>query len=399
MTSYSHESEPRRSDLSSGNPSTEVPADSSVEMPPSGTEDVAAVPSAATAPPPAKKKQTGLTVVALALLTIAGGLFWLRWDDVLAVAGVESGQRSTAVEDSPFDLDDPLIPREKILSGNVVKDGIPSLSNPGFVAGDAADFLEADDRVIGVVAGDVARAYPLQILDFHEVVNDRFGTKFVAVTYCPLCDSAAVFDTTTQDGSRNFGVSGLLYNSNVLMYDRATESLWSQMSSGSVTGEQKGQAIRHHPFEVTTWEDWLARHPGTDVLSTKTGHERPYGRSPYQQYFAMPSTMFPVEPQDGRLPLKARVLGLWTAEAAVAVPLQQFQEAEVPAELTVSVGNRSARLLYNPQARSLRVLSADEGVSWVYAFWFAWYAFHPETELHAPEAAGSAPPESPDPAE
>lgn len=121
-----------------------------------------------------------------------------------------------------FDLEKANVPVDEIHSGGPPKDGIPALTNPEFIAGNQASYLGPSDRVIGVVAGSEARAYPLRILNYHEIVNDRIGQLSIAVTYCPLCDSAAVFDRRTPLGEREFGVSGLLYNSNVLLYDRGT---------------------------------------------------------------------------------------------------------------------------------------------------------------------------------
>jgi hypothetical protein len=175
---------------------------------------------------------------------------------------------------------------------------------------------------VGVVFGKTAKAYPLKILDYHEAVNDRGGDVPFAVTYCPLCDSAAVFDRRTNDGVIEFGISGLLYNSNVLLYDRrkdGKQSLWSQMMTNSVAGPRVGKSLQTLPLELTTWADWSARHPKTEVLSTETGHHRDYSRSPYASYFGDDRLMFPVKPLDKRLPLKSRVLGVWSNKTALMI--------------------------------------------------------------------------------
>lgn len=149
--------------------------------------------------------------------------------------------------DIGFDLGTKLgVPRDEILAGGPGKNGIPALTSPKLVDVKAAGWLRPKDRVAGVVHAGQARAYPLRILVWHEVVNDTIGDQPVTVTYCPLCDSVAVFDRKTPDGIKEFGVSGLLYNSNVLMFDREgkPEGLWSQLKSQAVSGPLSGQALR-----------------------------------------------------------------------------------------------------------------------------------------------------------
>lgn len=362
-------------------------------MAPSSPADPAAVASPQSAPPAfwslsSAKRQKKLSLVAVLLLLVAGGLFAWNWKQMTgAHTGSRMGHQMASV--IPFELEGSLVPQEEIRSGGVPKDGIPAITRPQFLAAEQAVYLQPSDRVIGVEVEGSFRAYPLRILNFHEIVNDQFGEKAIAVTYCPLCDSAAVFDRGTDAGSREFGVSGLLFNSNVLMYDRETDSLWSQMMSTGITGKEKQQPLRNLPLELTTWADWQARHPESEVLSTETGFPRNYSRSPYEQYFASPRLMFPAQPEDRRLPAKSPVLGLWTDSTALAVPLGLFAEAKEPLEISVQLGNATVRLLYQPASHSLRVVEADDGVRWMYSFWFAWYAFHPQTELHEAQPRGT----------
>ena len=225
-----------------------------------------------------------------------------------------------------IDQGDFTVPRERVISGGVPKDGIPALTDPKHIAAREADFLKPDDRVIGVESDGVARAYPLAIINYHEIVNDRVGEMSLAVTYCPLCDSVAVFDRHTKLGDRDFGVSGMLYNSNVLMYDRGggRESLWSQIMAEGVSGPGGNVPLKALPVELTTWKDWLERHPETTVLSLDTGHARDYDRNPYGTYFESDDLMFSVKPLDSRLPKKTKVLGVWTADGTRAYPLSAF---------------------------------------------------------------------------
>ncbi len=288
-----------------------------------------------------------------------------------------SGTRSA----SSFDLSAAIVPRREILAGGPPKDGIPAILKPKIVAGEKAVYLGPNDRVIGVVQGNDARAYPLKILNFHEIVNDRLGNVPVAVTYCPLCDSAAVFDRRTPVGEREFGVSGLLYNSNVLMYDRSqgTESLWSQVMAAGISGPGVKKRLAPLPLELTTWSEWTKRHPESTVLSVKTGHRRDYSRNPYSGYFDRPELMFPATPSSDRLPTKERVLGVWSGKTFRAYPQSAFSPEKPRADELID--GKRILVEFDPASRSMRVARAEEGIEWMYSFWFAWYAFHPETEV------------------
>ncbi|WP_417750264.1 DUF3179 domain-containing protein [Rosistilla oblonga] len=279
-----------------------------------------------------------------------------------------------------FDLRQATIPVQEIRSGGPPKDGIPSLSNPRMVSAAEATYLRANDRVIGVVLGRETRAYPLAILNYHEIINDRIGELPIAVTYCPLCDSAVVFDRRTPLGELEFGVSGLLYNSNVLMYDRSdTESLWSQLKGEGVSGPGARMKLTVLPMELTTWAAWKNRNPKTTVLSPETGHRRNYQGSPYTRYFNQPNLMFPVKPISNSLPLKESVLGVWDDANAIAIPISAFGGKSV--QIEKSLGSRKFTVAFDVEDQTIRVIKADAGIQWMNTFWFAWYAFRPETEI------------------
>jgi len=284
-----------------------------------------------------------------------------------------------------FDLRNAIIPQDEILSGGAPKDGIPALTDPHTIPAQSATYLRPGNRVAGMVVGREARAYPLKILNYHEIVNGRLGRVPVAVTYCPLCDSVVAFDRRTESGVREFGVSGLLYNSNVLMYDRGgrTESLWSQVMAQGVSGPGARVPLKILPVELTAWQDWATRHPNTTALSDRTGHARDYRIGPYQDYFAVDNLMFPARPVSNRLPAKSPVLGVWSDGTARAYPISVFDPRGETLEQELA-GKRFT-LIYDGQHKTLRVASADEGVHWMYAFWFAWYAFRPHTEVHTPQ--------------
>ena len=142
-----------------------------------------------------------------------------------------------------FDLSNASIPIEKILHGGPPRDGIPALDDPKFVNANHADFIQAGDRVLGVARNGIAKAYPINILNWHEIVNDQFGDEGIAVTFCPLCGTGMAFKADIQGKIRDFGVSGLLYNSDVLLYDRDSESLWSQIAREAVSGPLLGTSL------------------------------------------------------------------------------------------------------------------------------------------------------------
>lgn len=307
----------------------------------------------------------------------------LRWvasplnEPPSAHAQTSSGTRTAPA----FDLANLTVGRENLRAGGPPKDGIPALTEPPFMAARDASYLQPGDRVIGFVNGAEARAYPLRILNYHEIVNDVVADLPVAVTYCPLCDSVAAFDRRTTDGVREFGVSGLLYNSNVIMFDRGSrpESLWSQLKAEGIAGPGARKPLKSLPVELTTWHDWRSRYLQTKVLSPQTGHARDYTRNPYAGYFHQPGLMFPARPMSGRLPTKERVLGVWTDTAARAYPASAFGRER--RRIADEIDGKKVVIEYNPEARSLRVVEADESVEWMYSLWFAWYAFRPETEV------------------
>ncbi len=315
----------------------------------------------------------------LSLVFIAVAICALLWTDSGADLSPQDASAQNRRRSSQFDLSLSTVPIAEIHSGGPRKDGIPALSNPNYLVVSKAKYLHPGDRVIGVVFGKEARAYPLRILNFHEIVNDKIGETPFAVTYCPLCDSSVVFDRRTPVGVREFGVSGLLYNSNVLMHDRGgdPESLWSQLMTTGISGAGVNKRLKTLPVEVTTWKDWSTRYPQTLVLSDETGHRRNYNSSVYQNYFQSPELMFPVNRTDHRMVAKSPILGVWVGKDSKAYPISAFS-AETP-QIREEIGGKSFTVKFDPVSRSLRVVDADEGVEWMYSFWFAWAAFRPET--------------------
>jgi len=210
-----------------------------------------------------------------------------------------------------FDLANAVIPTDEIVAGGMWRDKTPPLTDPlvwsltkheTTQSRRGKTLLLPEDRVIGVTIGGESRAYPLKILNWHELVNDTLGAKRIAVTYHPLCDSVAVFDRDVDGETIEFGISGLLWQSNQLLYDRreqiGTESLWSQLQGRAVSGPMAGKALRTLPFELVRWPDWKERHPETTILAPRPEMSRDYKRRPYAPYYSMqmPREEFPVSP-------------------------------------------------------------------------------------------------------
>jgi hypothetical protein len=322
------------------------------------------------------------------------------------------------------------VPLAKIVSGGPPKDGIPSIDSPKFQSVREADkILEDSEFVLGLnINGDI-RVYPLQILVWHEIVNDVVGGKPIAVTYCPLCFTNQVFNRTLIDGNIvEFGTSGKLYNSNLVMYDRKSNSLWSQALGEGIVGDYSGIKLEKIPFDIAYWKEWKKLYPESKVLSRDTGSVRPYGADPYGNYYTNDLILFPLANDDKRLGLKEIVIGLEDENQYKAYKLQDIETNKVINDIIgddkkialvslkpfmVRVFDRGiddnvndegkkiiVDLFYNEtnntltdrvtdselnfdgkfingqlQDKQLKRLAMDQG------FWFEWTAFHPETEV------------------
>ena len=233
-------------------------------------------------------------------------------------------------------LPTPLIEPDDLLDGGPPPDGIPPIDEPRFHRADDVDFLTDDEPVLAVVVEGDARAYPVRIMIWHEIVNDTFGTLPVTITYCPLCNTAIGFERRLDDGRvLSFGTSGQLFRSSLVMYDRQTESLWSHFDGRALAGVLTGTELERLPVQTVSWGDWLAQHPEGLVLSRDTGEDRDYGRNPYPGYDDIREDPFLFDGQlDGRLPAKERVVGFGLDVAPTAVRLGPLLErGVVPTEM------------------------------------------------------------------
>lgn len=307
----------------------------------------------------------------------------LKRKHVLAVA------LTAAVTSAGFDTSRHNVPLDQIVAGGPPKDGIPAITKPHLVAADAVTFLQPGDRVVGVERNQVAKAYPLRILNWHEAVNDTIGGTPIVITYCPLTASALVFQRTVGERTLSFGISGRLYQSNVLFYDHQSESLWSQLKGEAVTGPETGSRLHVLPTVVTTWADWRRRHPQTEVLSQETGYSRNYARDPYAGYHASPEVMFPLAHVDTRLQPKEKVLGVQVGSVSKAYPLARLAASKAVHD---DVGGTRLRIEYDSQADRAEAVHLKSGAPWpaVVVYWFAWSAFHPETAVWHETVPGGA---------
>ena len=281
-----------------------------------------------------------------------------------------------------FDLTGALIPENEILSGGPPRDGIPAIDQPKFERVEEAGWLEDSDRLIGIVVDGVAKAYPIQILDWHEIVNDRVGNQHYAVTYCPLCGTGMVFASNIADTALVFGVSGLLYNSDVLLYDRNSESLWSQILAKGVTGPFKGVQLPQLPSVHTTFGAWKKKHPGSLVLSRETGYDRDYGKGPYGNYEKTRRLYFEVSNKAPKsYHPKERVLGVSAGDQHRAYPFSELS-ANDSASIRASLGDLEFEVIWDEESQSASAFDREgKLLPTVTGFWFAWYTFYPETEV------------------
>lgn len=272
---------------------------------------------------------------------------------------------------------------QAITSGGPPPDGIPPVETPTYVSIAEASKQWRDDVVVDTFTIDgQARAYPRIITVWHEIVNENAGGKPIAITYCPLTGSTLVFSGQLADGrTTTFGTSGMLYNSNLVMYDRATKSLWPQLFGAAVRGERTGERLTELGGALTTTLGrWKAKFPGGVVLSKDTGHTRAYGTWPYGDYDTASGVIFPVRATDGRFHQKKVVVGIRVNGAALAIPKAEFVQRR---EAKIEVGGRELVARYDAELEAVRVLDrrSAEPVSAYDVMWFAWYAFNPKTEV------------------
>ncbi len=350
----------------------------------------------------------------------------------------QAGASVTKSAESSSQDTPPLIDPDELISGGPPPDGIPPIDEPKFLAPEDVTFLEPQEPVIAVEVGGVAKAYPIRILMWHEIVNDDFDGTPVVVTYCPLCNTGIAYLRPTIDGEvLDFGTSGKLYNSNLVMYDRQTDSYWPQAIGQAVAGPLTGTELEFVPARILSWGDWSEAYPDGLVLSTETGVTRDYGTNPYTGYDDEEQPFLFVGDLDPRLPAKEHVLGI-AGEDVIAFPYSELAERASGGATVVQGSFGGERLVIFWQTGTVSALdaaqipeSSDVGAAAAYvpvvdgkrltfevqdgrivdeqtgslwsidgrafdgplagtrlevalaidSFWFDWAAFHPETEV------------------
>lgn len=245
---------------------------------------------------------------------------------------------------------EPLVDLADIRSGGPPPDGIPSIDEPSFIAPSAVDFLGENEPVLAIDIDGDARAYPVQILMWHEIVNDTVAGAPVAVTYCPLCNSAVAYDRRIDGRVLEFGTSGSLWNSALVMFDRQTETLWSHFTGQAIVGELTGIELERYPVATVPWGAWRDAHPQGLVLGLDTGFDRDYGRNPYPGYDDVASEPFLFEGEvDGRYTAMTRMVGIEADGAALGVPLVHLQQVRV---VNGSLGEKPVVVFWEPGTAS-----------------------------------------------
>jgi len=362
---------------------------------------------------------------------------------LLVLAAVHAGSPAIAAEAAwrsvwpKTDFRRRAVALEEIHSGGPPKDGIPAIDRPRFVTIEAAArWLDPREPVIVLERSGDARAYPLQILMFHEIVNDTVGGAPVTITFCPLCNASIVFDRNVAGAVLDFGTTGKLRKSDLVMYDRQTESWWQQFTGRGIVGRYSGAELRQVPSTIAAFADFRKAFPRGRVLSRETGFSRPYGRNPYRGYDRIGDMPFLfTDPVDPRLPAMERVLGVaahgvvrvypFTTLSAIRVvndqvgsePIAMFTAAGMLSALDAEVirdsrripaaaaySRRSGDRTLSFELRGERIVDRETGSEWDLFgravagtltgarlqpadsgvhFAFAWLAFNPQSEIYS----------------
>ena len=264
---------------------------------------------------------------------------------------------------------------DQVISGGPGKDGIPSINDPSFISVAEAENIEDGDRLgISVSIGNTAKFYPYSILVWHEIVNDTIEDTPVLVTFCPLCGSAIVFDPVIAGVHRQFGVSGLLWESNLLMYDDVNENLWSQSVGKAVVGDDTGTILEIISSQLISFDEFKSKNPNGQVLSRDTGHNRNYGYYPYGDYDNNESMYFPISVQDNRLPGKEIMYVVNFNEKSVS-----FKRSDLVSVGSVNMDIDGSTISARVDNNEITVTdSTGLVIPGYHEMWFSWAIHHQE---------------------
>ena len=337
-----------------------------------------------------------------------------------ASCGGGGGSSADSAADDSWSVDTTFL-----FDGGPGKDGIPSIDIPSFLPVSSVDYIDDNELVIGIRINDTVKAYPHKILDYHEVLNGKIDQQKFVLSYCPLTGTAMAWDKNSAIGTGEFGVSGLLLNSNLILYDRDTDSHWPQMLMISAQGPKKGTSATHLPVFETKWGTFKTMYPDAQVLDNNTGFARDYQEYPYEFYRTLNNILFRINNQeDFRLHRKDRILGVKVGETKIAYVIEDFDDNihvlneqidESPYAVFASSGKNFAVafsrtlsdgtvLQFTPEYDQLPIVASDnEGNMWdingiaisgsrqgqrlstvfsYNAYWLAWASFYPETTIY-----------------
>ncbi len=316
-----------------------------------------------------------------------------------------------------------LVPQDEVFDGGPGRDGIPALSNPNFLGNSSINFMKDNNLIIGVKFDGEIRGYPHPILDWHEIINDQINNNYFSVTYCPLTGSAINYNRDLNGNITTFGVSGLLYNTNLIPYDRATNSNWSQMKLLCVNGKLIGETPEIFNSIETNWSTWQKIFPDAKVVSSNTGYDRKYSNYPYGNYKSDNNLLFPVSGSNNKLPKKERVHGIILESRTLAFRFNYFNSGissitkNIEGKRIIIVGSAPNNFIVSyytnlsngnnisftaVQGKLPIILTDSEGNLWdifgqategprlgqrlkqtksFIAYWFGWAAFYPNIEV------------------
>ncbi|MBI3576652.1 DUF3179 domain-containing protein [Candidatus Gottesmanbacteria bacterium] len=301
---------------------------------------------------------------------------------LLAVATGKSGQTTIQKVKLQEDFRGAKVKREDLEQGCFGQDCIPAIVAPQFESVSQATWLRDEDIIFGITYKGITRAYPQRILNWHEIVNDSFEHDPVAITFCPLCGSAVAFIRTVGGVAAEFGVSGKLHSSDLVMYDRREGNLWQQITGEAIVGPaaRRNEILKQLPIITATWGKWRLGHPDTLVLSRKTGFSRDYDQYPYGTYEHDDQLYFGVKNLNRQLPIKTVVYGVEIGRLSKAYPQAAIKEKQV---IVDTLGNTRIKIELSSSGDVLVTnLGTGKSIIPIRLFWFAWASFHPETELY-----------------
>lgn len=313
-----------------------------------------------------------ILIIAAILILGLVAFRYLRTPQQVIPEAEKAGERALEGFGLKTDTSVSSIDMELILSGGPGKDGIPAINDPKFTSVAEADFADDAQGLFVEFEGE-RRFYPYPILVWHEIVNDSIGDTHFAVTFCPLCGSGIVFDRKVDGEILTFGVSGLLWESNLLMYDRTTESLWSQAKNEAVVGIHTGQKLTVLPTQLITFGTVKQKYADAKVLSTDTGHIRSYGRNPYSGYEDDENLYFPVSVTDRRFPAKEIMFVLPYEGKSYVLPQLRLKDGT-----SRSFDIDGGKLVVEKKGGEITATVNGKERAGYYEMWFSWATHHQE---------------------